>query len=654
MAVVKMLAVTLVGPKDEMEYVASQMVLMGGFQPLSLDLLLEDRNLRSRVRTVTENPYDELLMKLAHVWQTAGEVIPEAVPLPVPQDFTLEKARFEVSRVSGRLELWAKRRIALEEGLEALEAANLCVQALESRGMNLEELAFVEHLTVFFGKLSEENYKRLEESSQDVPLLVIKLGTWGQETWVLAFTIRSYADEAEKLLNSVYFKRFSLSDVLRLISSSNKPSEGLEKRIENLKRAIDGLASAAKAYLDKNREELERLFSLVYTMQRIYDLCRGRGEVGDMYVLSGWIPEDLLDHVRKMVEEKAPKSAILVEESKSLPYQGVRVPTFLRNLPLVRAFQDVVAMYSLPAYGEIDPSFFVAVSFCLFFGFMFGDVGHGLILLLAAQLMQKRRMIRRSLAIVLKSAAATSVFFGFLYGSLFGVEGILPALWLSPMENMGNLLAISVGIGVVMVTLGMVLNIISAFRRRDFGGMLFDGRGLAGLVFYLTCAAAIYASFSGKDLPIPRWILWALIALMLAVMLLRDVLARYLLKERLAPGKGVLNAFEVFHNLLSFLSNTISFLRLAAFALNHVGLSLAVLMLSHMVHALPGGPFFGVLVLVAGNAVIIALEGLIVFIQTLRLEYYEFFGKFYKGGGSAFRPVQWRKDLKALRSRSNA
>lgn len=94
MAVVKMLAVTLVGPKDEMEYVASQMVLMGGFQPLSLDLLLEDRSLRSRVRTVTENPYDELLMKLASVWQAAGEAIPEPVPLPVPQDFTLERARF--------------------------------------------------------------------------------------------------------------------------------------------------------------------------------------------------------------------------------------------------------------------------------------------------------------------------------------------------------------------------------------------------------------------------------------------------------------------------------------------------------------------------------------------------------------------------------
>jgi V/A-type H+-transporting ATPase subunit I len=159
--------------------------------------------------------------------------------------------------------------MALEEELEALEAARLCVQALESRGMSLDGLASVERLTVFFGKLSEENYKRLEESSQDVPLLVIKLGTWRQETWILAFTIPSYADEAEKLLNSVYFKRFFLTDVLRFVSGSDRPLERLEVRIENLKRAIDGLASAARAYLDKNRGELERLFSLIYTMQAI-------------------------------------------------------------------------------------------------------------------------------------------------------------------------------------------------------------------------------------------------------------------------------------------------------------------------------------------------------------------------------------------------
>ena len=105
-----------------------------------------------------------------------------------------------------------------------------------------------------------------------------------------------------------------------------------------------------------------------------------------------------------------------------------------------------------------------------------------------------------------------------------------------------------------------------------------------------------------------------------------------------------MNMFEILHSLMSFLSNTASFVRLAAFALNHVGLSIAVIMLSDMVHKLPGGIVMKGLILVLGNVVIVCLEGLIVFIQTLRLEYYEFFGKFYKGGGSTFKPVGWKKD----------
>ncbi|NLK19248.1 MAG: ATPase, partial [Synergistaceae bacterium] len=111
------------------------------------------------------------------------------------------------------------------------------------------------------------------------------------------------------------------------------------------------------------------------------------------------------------------------------------------------------------------------------------------------------------------------------------------------------------------------------------------------------------------------------------------------------PGEkgegGVVHTFSVFHALLSFLSNTASFVRLAAFALNHAGLSAAVFMLSDMVRNLPGGVVFRAAVLLAGNIIIVGLEGLIVFIQTLRLEYYEFFSKFYQGGGRPFSPVTW-------------
>ena len=426
-------------------------------------------------------------------------------------------------------------------------------------------------------------------------------------------------------------------------SLAGDPSEELAKRIANHGKAIEGLKKAAGNVLGSDRERMEHLYASIYTMQRVYDLCRGRGELSGLYLLTGWIPEDTLARTRGVLEKEAPKTAIHIEEIGEMPFTGIRVPTLLQNLPLVRAFQDVVSLYSLPAYGEMDPSFFVAVSFCLFFGFMFGDVGHGLVLAVGATLFQRRGILSKSMGTVLKSAGTASVIFGFLYGSVFGIEGLVPTLWISPMEDMNRLLAVSIGVGVAVITLGMVLNMIACYRSRDFGRMLFDGRGLAGVVLYLSLAGAGYAAMTGASLPGPPWAAWALPAALLAVIVLRDVLARVLLKQQThGEESGGLYAFEVLHNLMSFLSNTASFVRLAAFALNHVGLSLAVMMLSDMVRNLPGGILFKVVLLVTGNVVIVGLEGLIVFIQTLRLEYYEFFSKFYRGGGRAFRPVAFR------------
>lgn len=644
MAIIRMLAVTLIGPKDEMEYVANQMILLGGFQPLSLDLILGDRSLRSKVKTSTDNPYDELLSEMAYVWQAAGESLPEPHPVPVTREQTYERMRAEVRKVTEKLRLWAERKSSLQEEVDELKAILVCAEALIKNKMDPKELLDTQNLLMFFGKLSDENFKRLEESSQSVPMLVMKLYSWRHETWMLAFAIPEYKEGAEKLLDSVYFKGYSIDDVLKTISDN--PAEALQKRIDNKIRAIEGLSKAAKDYLDERRKELEKLYSSVYTMQRIYDLCKGRGEIGDIYVLSGWIPEDMLAQLKSLIEHQAPKTTVMIEEEKNLPYSEIRVPTYLRNLPLVRAFQHVVAMYSLPSYGEIDPSFFVAVTFCLFFGFMFGDVGHGLVLGLLAHLLQRKRKMSKSLGTVVKAAACSSVLFGFLYGSIFGFEDIIPAIWMSPMKDMGKMLSLSLVIGVSIVTIGMILNMILCYRQRDFGRMLFDGRGMAGLIFYLTAAWAIYAVMSHKPLPIPGWVVATLLCVLLTCIILRDLLARILLKERVSSSaneSGGLYLFEVFHNLLSFLSNTISFLRLAAFALNHVGLSLAVFMLSDMVTSLPGGLFAKIAILVIGNVVIIGLEGLIVFIQTLRLEYYEFFSKFYKGGGVSFKPVRWEK-----------
>ena len=644
MAVMKMVALTMIGPDSEMEPVARQMVLTGGFQPLPLDLLVNDRNLRSKVTTETENPYDELLAKVTTVWKIAGEMIPDPSPVTLTKEFTLTAARRKVEQTSKRLEVWEKRRVVLSEEEDLLTATKLFVGALKGTEFGPEELASGTFLIPFFGRLSNENYQRLTESSEESPITTNELTVLNGNTWVLVLTVKGHEESTRKLLEAVYFKEFSLKDIASQLKGVD-PLTLVNKRIANHQRAIKGLAKAAKDMLREQRSEYELLYSQLYTMQRVYDVCKGRGEVSGMFVLSGWIPADTLAVIKKTVEEDAPMTTVMVEETKDISYSGIRVPTLLQNNSFFRAFQDIVSMYSLPSYGEIDPSPIVAISFILFFGFMFGDIGHGLMIFLGSMFMVKRGMMKRSFGQVMKSAAVSSMVFGVLYGSIFGMEDIIPALWLSPMHDTNKLLIIAICLGVFMISLGLILNMIKQYRARDFGRLLFDGQGMAGLMLYWTMAALAAIYMTGTKIPeIAADIMWGGIGVMMLLMIFRDILARYLLHQKDEKESVVLNLFEIMHNLMSFVSNTASFVRLAAFALNHVGLSMAVIMLSEMVHSLPGGIVMKGIILVVGNVVIVCLEGLIVFIQTLRLEYYEFFGKFYKGGGSEFKPVGWKKD----------
>lgn len=642
MAVMKMVALTMVGPRDEMEPMARQMVLSGGFQPIPLDFLVDDRTIRSKINTESENPYDDLLSKMGTVWRVAGEKLPEPMPVPLGSEFSLGKARVTVEATTKKLEMWNRRRDVLVEELEQLEAAKKCVEALKSLKMKPNELAETRFVRPHFGRLSPDNYTRLKESTVDAPLTSVELSRNKDNVWILIFTVQGYNEGAKKIMDAVYFKEYSLMEITGKLAGDD-PLDSVERSMRMHRKAVDGLEKAAQNVLGKNRNDLDTLYSKLYTMQRVYDLLKGRGEICGMYVLSGWIPEDTFLHLKEKIESEAPRSSIITEEVKNIPYAGVRIPTMLSNNRLVRAFQDVVGMYSLPSYGEVDPSPFVAITFTLFFGFMFGDIGHGIMLFLGAMYLGKKRILSDSLAYVMKCASASSIFFGFLYGSVMGIEDLIPALWISPMHDTGKLFAVAIVAGVIMISVGMILNMIIRYRDRDFGRLLFDGQGLAGLFVYWGAAAAIFISIKGINLPFPVSYIWYAITAVLVLTLFRDTLARTILRENVKKESATLQVFEVLHNLMNYFTNTASFVRLAAFALNHVALSFAVMLISEMMADLPGGLVVRIIVLILGNLFIVGLEGLIVFIQVLRLEYYEFFSKFYKGGGNVFQPVTWKR-----------
>ncbi|MCL2683606.1 MAG: ATPase [Synergistaceae bacterium] len=643
MAVMKMVALTMVGPQEEMEPVARRMVLSGGFQPLPLDFLINDRNLRSRITTESDNPYDELLNRMSMIWRVAGESTPDPEPVQLDSGFSYEKARRLVENASNRLETWGKRRDALIEELEQLEATKVYVGALSALDMKPRELSDTQFALVYFGRLSADNFARLEETTLDAPLLAVELSRAGDNVWVLIFTVPGYKDGTRRILDAVYFREYSLVEITNRLSGED-PMGQVEHGIEFRGRSVKGLEDAALNILKKNREELGKLYSKLYSMQRVYDLCKGRGEIGGMYVLSGWIPEDTFEEIKDSVERDAPRTSITVEQVKSVADSGVRIPTMLRNNKIVRAFQDIVALYSIPSYGEVDPSPFVAFTFILFFGFMFGDIGHGILLWLAATYLGHRGTLNRSLAYVMKCASCSSMVFGLLYGSFMGMEFEHYALWLSPMKDTGKLFTVAIVFGVAMISVGMILNMVIRYRERDFGRLLFDGQGLAGLFVYWGAAIAIYISVKGARTPFPVAYLWYAIVAVVILTLFRDTLARTLLRQHVESEAKALQVFEVIHNLMNYFTNTASFVRLAAFALNHVALSFAVMLISSMLGNLPGGFILKILVYILGNVFIVGLEGLIVFIQVLRLEYYEFFGKFYRGGGNVFRPVTWKKE----------
>jgi V/A-type H+-transporting ATPase subunit I len=344
-----------------------------------------------------------------------------------------------------------------------------------------------------------------------------------------------------------------------------------------------------------------------------------------------------------------------------------QVPVKLEHGKLVKSFERMIFSYGSPVYGAIDPTPFVAVFFTILFGIMFGDFGQGMFFVLFGILMACNVIkvgVWNKFAPIFMAIGVSSSIMGLLTGEFFGTETVLepfaefvtglfgkphaPILHLMPSADpksiyvMFGVFGVAVAIGFVINTCGLLLNIINNFMRKKYAEALFGKNGIAGAVFF-----------------------WYVIALVLRIVLAKHTVAAYDIIiiavslffaafaepfERAFEGKKPLfeNGFgtylissvvEIIEVISGYLSNTVSFVRVGAFALSHAVLNFTILTLTNMV----GGPgsVGGIIVLIAGNALIIVLEGMIVAIQVIRLQYYEFFSKFFHETGKEFKPFRF-------------
>lgn len=360
--------------------------------------------------------------------------------------------------------------------------------------------------------------------------------------------------------------------------------------------------------------------------------------------ITGWVPAAEAGAVADRLGEcTRGRHAIDLADPHDVP--EAEVPVLLRPTRLLRPFAALVEAFGLPGYREVEPTLFLAVSYVLMFGMMFGDAGHGGLLALAGV---ATLLTGRNLGWLLLTAGISSIGFGIVYGSYFGITGLKEyALWQDPLEgDPMDLLLAAVALGVVMNTLGLVLNTVNRFRRGDIVGGLLDKFGAVGLLFYwgALALATKYEALDARGLVPLALVLF--LALPVLGITLKGPLETVLQRRAGHPSEpgGLLatvteSAVGAFEAVFAYLANTISFVRLAAYALSHAALLLATFMLASEFQSESSGVTLASLaVIIAGNAVAIVLEGLVASVQALRLEYYEFFGKFFSCTGRPFSP----------------
>ena len=328
-----------------------------------------------------------------------------------------------------------------------------------------------------------------------------------------------------------------------------------------------------------------------------------------------------------------------VEDHKTTP------PTKLKNFKFAKPFELFVRMYGLPGYNEFDPTLFLTITYALIFGVMFGDLGQGLCLVIGGGILYKVK--KMDLAGIVCAAGVFSCIFGALFGSFFGFEFesvIKPLDSMMTLPFLGEINIVLVAaflFGSFTILTTMILNIATAIKQKNLGKALFGPNAVTGFIFYGSVILVILLYMTGHPLP-GTALLVVMFVIPLILIFLEEPLKNILAKRKpIDDSPGIFAAtafFELFDYLITYLSNALSFLRIGVFAISHAAMMQVVMTLA----GAENGGSANIFVVIIGNIIVLAMEGLVVGIQVLRLEYYEIFGRFYEGNGREFVPYRKR------------
>ncbi|WP_200763067.1 V-type ATP synthase subunit I [Nitrosophilus alvini] len=515
----------------------------------------------------------------------------------------LSETEKRVSIIAPKIEELSNAFKKVEKEEKMIESAREFAQSLKN-DIDVEKIA---RSLEFIG------FKSIVLPSENIETFILALKRYDP---FVVYNSLSSGTKAVALFYDISDENHVINALTKLEGNEIPKDYFLKEKIEEIKSRREKIESDLEKIKKLHGEELLGIYANLKLMLKIFSARGALQKSGENYLLYGWVP--------KKQANKFERALRYAQVIFSKP--GEDTPVLLKTPKILKPFETLIKNFSYPRYQEINPTVPFAAAFLIMFGVMFGDIGHGLVLMLAGFFVSKKFPKYEDLGKIYILAGASSVIFGFMYGSVFGFHDIVPHILFNPVENVDMIIYSGIAIGVFFITLSFILNIISLARRKKLSALIMgEGGVLWLLIYWFAIGIAVKAVILEMPVKYELYILGVLLGFLFIVLFMkRKEFAQSLLDT-------IMQMFE--HAV-----NTISFIRLGAFALAHGALFLALFSIADIVSKTQAGGITYWFIILLGNCFIIVLEGVVVTIQTLRLEYYEFFKRFFKGGGEPYEP----------------
>ncbi len=644
--ITKMKFLSITGPVEEIDRVVEQYLT-------KYDMHLE--NALSELKTVQDlrpfveaNPYKDDLTAVNSLLSKAEGLTPAA-----PTDISTDDARTLITNVTASLKEHTERLESLQAEFSETSEYLEKVKPYVGLDFDITDVIDMKFIKYRFGRIGQDYYRKFEMYVNENVDTIFYTATSNRDyVYGVYFVPITTHEKIDAIFSSLHFERFHFPDTVK--GTPYDICKRLEEKVSSLEKEIEDCKKTISDVISNDYQKLVSAQAHFSSLCQNFDVrklaARSKEDDETFFILCGWMPSDQALEFRNEIAEDKNIYAIIDDDHGNI---FSNPPTQIKNPKILKPFEMYTKMYGLPAYNEMDPTLFIALTYSFIFGWMFGDVGQGLCLVIGGFLLYKFK--KMDLAAIISCAGIFSTFFGFMFGSVFGYEDIIDPVWLRAGEAMTTLpyvgslntvfvVAIAFGMGMILIT--MIINIVNSIKAGDIGSALFSNNGVAGIIFYGVLVLAIVLLMTGHHAP-GAIILVIFLGVPVILMAFKEPLTNAIEKrkaeEKKSVGMFIAEAFfDLFEIMLSYFSNTMSFVRIGAFAVSHAAMMEVVMTLGETAN---GGE--NIIVVIIGNIIVCGIEGLVVGIQVLRLEYYEFFSRFYKGNGREFKSYKQTINQKA-------